>query len=109
MPKTSFAQIVAATRWDATLHAWDRAVTASHLRHLAKADGRRHAARTLSGVKGRALERVAQLAPELLRVARDHGTPAAHLSVGLPRHGRLHVPPAAEPGVLAAVRGRGCA
>lgn len=105
MPLT-FAQILVRTRREATHAAWDRALTASRLRHLAQGQGKPRAARVLSRVKGRALALVARLAPDAVRMRRDLAHPGAHLSLQLRQRGRLHVPPAHELELLAGPAGQ---
>ncbi len=104
MKATTFATILADTAAAAGAAAWQRATTASRLRHLARDLGNARAARLLSHVQGRAMARAATLLPHAVRIRRDLGHPGAHLSLELRRKGRLHVPPSHEGDVLRACR-----
>lgn len=91
----TFRQMVSDLRRDAAEIAWQRAVLASRLRHVAARSGRRRAARRLGEIKHRAIERVVELLPPELIVTLDDDFLVGLLSVRWNGHGRLHLPAAA--------------
>lgn len=93
--RKTFCQILTDLRHDAAETAWQRAVLASRLRHVAANSGRRRAARRLGEIKQRAIERVIELLPRDIVVTVDDDRLVGLLSVRWNGHGRLHLPAAA--------------
>lgn len=93
--KHTFGEILEDTRAAAARTAWARAVSASHLRHLAR--GR--AVAVLAEVKLRAVMRAFQIAPDLIRVTVDDEHQVGLISVVWNGGTRLHLPADARIGV----------
>lgn len=92
LTRTTFRQILRATREQAALSAWQRACIASNLRHLAASRGDRRSARRLSWMKQEAIRLVASLLPNQLKITVDSEHHVGLVSVRLKGHGRLHLP-----------------
>jgi len=90
--RKTFRQIVQATRQQAATSAWERALVASSLRHLAASRGDRQSARRLSWMKEEAIRLVALLVPDQLKITLDSDHHVGLVSVRLEGHGRLHLP-----------------
>ena len=84
----TFRDILKDTRPAAARAAWDRAVSASHLRHLAR--GR--AAAVLEAVTLRAVTRALQIAPDLFRITIVDEYQVGLVSVVWSGGARLHLP-----------------
>ena len=90
--RTTFREILEASREEAAFSAWERARTASRLRHAAQTCGNWRAARRLSQIKRDAIQLVAFILPEQLHVTLDSDHHVGLVSVRLQGHGRLHLP-----------------
>lgn len=90
--RTTFREIFESSREEAAFSAWDRAQTASRMRHVAQGRGNWRAARCLSRIKREAIQLVASILPEKLRVTLDSEWHMGLVSVRLEGRGRLHLP-----------------
>ena len=90
--RTTFREILEAVREQAGVHAWERACTASKMRRGAAARGDRRSARRLSKIKSDAIQLVATILPEKLKISLDSDYYVGLVSVRLEGHGRLHLP-----------------
>ncbi len=90
--RSTFREIFEATREQAAIHAWERACLASRVRRVAAARGDRRAARRLSKMKSDAIQLVAIILPEKLKITLDSDYQVGLVSVRLKGHGRLHLP-----------------
>ncbi len=84
----TFRDILEDTRAAAARAAWARAVSASHLRHLARGQ----AVAALTEVTLRALTRALQIAPDLIRITIDDEHQVGLVSVVWNSGARLHLP-----------------
>jgi hypothetical protein len=91
-PRATFRDILDASRQEAAASAWERAQVASRLRHDAAARGNWRDARRLAQIKRDAIQLVACILPERLKVTLDAEFQIGLVSVRLEGHGRLHLP-----------------
>ena len=91
LARTIFREIVQDTREQAAANAWERARIASNLRHLAINRGDRQSARRLSWMKQEAIQLVASLLPDQLKITLDSDHHIGLVSVRFEGHGRLHL------------------
>lgn len=94
--RTTFREIVEASRVDAAEAAWERAKTASRLRHFERGTGRYRDAQRLADFKAQAIRLAMSLAPEQISVTIDNDYQVGLLSIRWPGHGRLHLPTDAQ-------------
>lgn len=90
--------IIEETRIGSARRAWERARLASRYRKIALQQGARSAAKILSAIKCRAIERAHELAPELVSIGIDDDLQIGLLSVAYRGLGRLHLPATASAG-----------
>lgn len=91
-PRVTFRHVVETTRVTAALNAWERAVTASGYRRMAVATGDRMAALCFGGIKCRAAQCAAELAPEHVRLRIDDDYQIGLVSIEWLGRGRMHLP-----------------
>jgi len=91
-PRSTFRDILDASRQEAAASAWERAQVASRLRHDAAVRGNWRDARRLAQIKRDAIQLVACILPERLKVTLDSEFQIGLVSVRLEGHGRLHLP-----------------
>jgi hypothetical protein len=90
--RVTFRQILEGSRAEAATSAWERAKVASRLRHRLALLGNEPAARLMSEIKTRALDRLVEILPDQVRVTIDDDFHIGLLSIRWPGHGRLHLP-----------------
>ncbi len=88
----TFKQLLGSCREKNTKTAWERACTASSLRHVASRNGLGRTAKILSGIKERALRRAAAILPDEIHIGIDSDYQIGLVSVTWRNHGRLHLP-----------------
>ena len=90
--RATFRGILDASRQEAAAAAWERAQVASRLRHGAAARGNWRDARRLAQIKRDAIQLVASILPDGLKVTLDSEFQIGLVSVRFEGHGRLHLP-----------------
>ncbi|MDX1963967.1 MAG: hypothetical protein SFX18_12500 [Pirellulales bacterium] len=91
-PPQTFRDAIQATRNNAAVAAWERARVASELRRISAKQGHLRAAQSFSQLKLRAIQRVAMLQPEKVRISIDSTYQTGLVSVRFDGHGCFHLP-----------------
>jgi len=92
--RKTFKDILEATKLEAASNAWNRAVEASKLRHIAANQGERRSARKLAEIKVEAIRTAIGLLPEQITTSLDDDYQIGLLSIRWRGHGWLHLPAA---------------
>lgn len=90
--RKTFTKILKEARASSAESCWRRAEISSALRHDAKKKGQLMAARALSAIKIRSVERVVSLAPDLCEISIDSDLYIGLTSVRFQGRSKLHLP-----------------